>query len=210
MGFQDLIQKYEENTVLRMIVNLIPRWGGSLDVALTNRWSQIKQRRAEELLNAITEELKGIQEKAIKKEYLESEEFYDLIYQVCNNALANRCPETRRAYAKVVKTAILNEDSTANLEDIIRQIEEFREKDIEFLRAIMNVMNSGRDMTGETLSLCIAGKGNAYDFLECERMLYRFENLGLLDHPRNMLTKQGTMAFHKLPLYDKLVSYLGL
>ena len=205
MDYQDLIQKYEGNTVLRVIINLIPYVGGSLDVALS-KWSQIRQRRVEELLGATSEELQGVQEDAIKKEYLESEEFYDLVYQIVNHALANRCPETRRAYAKVVKTAILNEETTSNLEDLIRQIEEIKEKDIYFLRAIKDVISSGENLTGVTLSVGVAG----YDTLECELMLYRFENLGLLDHSRDMMTRRGTMPFHKLPLFDKLVSYLGL
>ena len=208
-SIQDLIQKYEGNTVLRVIVNLIPYVGGSLDVALS-RWSQIKQRRIDELLSAISGQLQGIQEEAINKEYLESEEFYDLVYQIVNYALASRCQETRRAYAKVVKTAILNEETTANLEDIIRQIEGIKEKDIYFLRAVNKLMSLGRDLTGETLSLSVVDEGCAYDSLECERMIYRFENLGLLDHPRNRLVRCGTMDFHKLPLFDKLVSYLGL
>lgn len=209
MGYQDLIKKYEGNTVLRVIVNLIPYVGGSIDVALSN-WSQIKQRRAEELLGDINKELQGTQEESINKEYLASEEFYDLIYQIVNHALANRCPETRIAYAKIVKSAILGEETTANLEDIIRQIEGIKEKDIDFLRAMKNVMDLGEKLTGESLSVNTTSGGRVYDSLECERMLYRFENLGLLDHPRNMLKKRGTMTFEKLPLFDKLVSFLGL
>lgn len=205
MSYQEIIQKYEGNTVLRLIVNLIPYVGGSLDLALS-KWSQIKQRRVEDLLDAICVELKGIQETAINKEYLESEEFYDLVYQIANNALANRCPETRKAYAKVVRSAVLNEESTANLEDIIRQIEDVKEKDIFFLRAVKDVISSGTDLTGDALSMIVFG----YDSLECELMLYRFEDLGILDHPRNMLIGRGKMAFHKLPLFDKIVSYLGL
>lgn len=205
MSYQEIIQKYEGNTVLRVIVNLIPYVGGSLDLALS-KWSQIKQRRVEGLLDAICVELNGIQETAINKEYLESEEFYDLVYQIANNALANRCPETRKAYAKVVRSAVLNEESTANLEDIIRQIKDVKEKDIFFLRAVKDVIFSGADLTGDALSMKVSG----YDSLECELMLYRFEDLGMLDHPRNMLIGRGKMAFHKLPLFDKIVSYLGL
>lgn len=205
MAFQEIIQKYEGNTVLRVIINLIPYVGGSLDVALA-KWSQIKRKRIDELLGAISEELKGIQEEAINKSYLESEEFYDLIYQIVNNALSNRCSETRKAYAKVVRSAVLNDETTVNLEDIIRQIEGIREKDIFFLRVVKNMLNSERELTGESLSSGITG----YDSLECERMLYRFENLGLLDHPRNMMVRPGTMAFNKLPLLDKIVSYLEL
>lgn len=209
MGSQGFIQKYEGKTVLRVIINLIPYVGGSLDVALS-RWSQIKQKRMDDLLDAISEELKGVQEDSIKKEYLNSEDFYDLVYQIVNNALANRCPETRRAYAKVVKAAVLNEETTANLEDIIRQVEGIKEKDIFFLRAVKNVLSSGGNLTGESLAMCVSVDGGTYDSLECERMLYRFENLGLLDHPRNMMVRPGTMIFKKLSLFDKVVTYLGL
>lgn len=210
MNYQDIVQKYEDNTVLRVIISLIPYVGGSLDIALINRWSQIKQRRIEDLLAAIGTDLKGIQESSIKKDYLESEEFYDLVYQIVNNALSNRCPETRKAYAKVVRSSVLNEETTANLEDIIRQIEVVREKDIFFLRVVKSILNSGQDLTGEFLSIAVVRESCSYDPLECERVLYRFENLGLLDHQRNLLIKPGTMKFNKLPLFDKLVYYLGL
>lgn len=209
MGFQNLIQKYEGNTVLRVIVNLIPHVGGSLDVALS-RWSQIRQERVDDLLDDIREELAGVREEEYKKEYLYSEDFYDLVYQIVNNALTNRCPETRRAYAKVIKSAVLNEETTANLEDIIRQVEGIKEKDIFFLRATKNVLCSGRNLTGRSLAMRVSVEGGTYDSLESERMLYRFENLGLLDHPRNMMVGPGTMAFQKLPLFDKVVMYLGL
>jgi len=210
MNYQELAQKYEDNTVLRVFVNLIPYVGGSLDVALINRWSQIRQQRFKDLLEAIGAELKDIQESAIKKDYLESEEFYDLVCQIVNNALSNRCPETRKAYAKVVRFSVLNEETTANLEDIIRQIEVVREKDIFFLRVVKSILSSGQDLTGDFLSIVVARESCSYDSLECERVLYRFENLGLLDHPRNILVKPGSMVFKKLPLFDKLVSYLGL
>lgn len=52
MSDQDLIQKYEGNAVLRVIVNLIPYVGGAIDIAFS-KWSQIRQRRADELLGAI-------------------------------------------------------------------------------------------------------------------------------------------------------------
>lgn len=133
-----------------------------------------------------------------------------MVCQIVNNALANRCPETRTAYARVVKAAVLGEETTANLEDVIRQVEGIREKDILFMRAVKNMMDCGRALTGMNLSMWMSGKGNAYDSLECELMLYRFEGLGLLDHPREMMTKRGMMPFNKLPLFDKMVSYLSL
>ena len=106
----------------------------------------------------------------------------------------------------MVRLAVLNEETTANLEDIIRQVEGMREKDLFFLRAVKSLLLSGRELTGEALSLGVSG----YDSLECERMLYRFENLGLVEHPRQKLLGPGEMPFSKLPLFDKLVSYLGL
>ena len=72
------------------------------------------------------------------------------------------------------------------------------------------MLSSGGNLTGESLAMCVSVDGGTYDSLECERMLYRFENLGLLDHPRNMMVRPGTMIFKKLSLFDKVVTYLGL
>jgi len=207
MGLTDITKHYEDNTIARVIVNAIPYIGGSVDILLTQRWTSIRQQRINDLLEKISLELSEIKETAITKEMLESEEFYDLVFQIASNAISSRCNETRVGYARVIKSALSQEETITSLEDIVRQISGLMQKDILYLKTIKAMFDEGDSVSGITVSHMPSIHNTD---IEAELQLYRFENLGLLDHPRNMLNGRGKMAFHKMPLFDVVVSYLGL
>lgn len=208
MDITEISRKYEDNILARVIVNAIPYVGSSLDIALSYKWHEYQSARIESLLTKISNELSDINDNLIDKDYIQSEEFYDLVVQIANNASKSRCEETRTGYARVIKSAMTKEENTADLESLVRQISELNQKDILFLKTINLLFNSGKEVSGNTLSIPL----NSYRYspLECELYLYRFENIGLLDHPRNMMTGRSMMKFTKTPLFDKIISYLNI
>lgn len=208
MEVPDIIKSYEDNIIARVIVNAIPYIGGSVDVLLTQKWSRIQQKRINDLLDKIASELAEIKDTFITKAMLESEEFHDLVYSIANHAIASRCNEIRTACARIIKSAVTQEKSIFNLEDLLRQITDLQEKDIIYLRCIKEQYDSNEIVTGVSVSNRMSQFH--YSPIDAEIQLYRFENLGLLDHPRNMLNGRGKMAFLKMPLFDELTSYLGI
>lgn len=208
MDLLSLSKNYEENPLARIIVNTIPYLGGALDAALSTKWSQYQTQRVDDLLNKLSAELSSINAEKLDKSFLESEEFYDLVYGIAHNAIKTRNPEIRTGFARVIKSALNQDDTIINLEDIVRQLSEVTQKDLLLLKAVKGLYDSGQPVAGRTVSKAL------YPFklseIEAEIHLYRFENLGLLDHNRSMLTGRGVMAFTKMPLFDKTIEFLGL
>jgi hypothetical protein len=206
MGFLEISKWYESNPVARIIVNAIPRVGGSLDVALSNKWRQYHNNRIDDLLEKLQQELSDMKEQTIDKSVLESECFYDLVYGIAQLAISNRCSETRTASARIIKTALSESERMIDLEDLVRQISEFREKDYVFLKSINQLFKDRKEVTGDTVARVVKNYG--YSPLESEIQLYRLEGIGLIDHPRNMLTQRTKMCFYKQPLFDRISYYL--
>lgn len=199
---------YEENPIARVIVSAIPYIGGSLDVALSAKWNKYQNDRIKEMLEKLQAELADFKNSSQEKSIVESEAFFDLVRQIAPVITQSRCPETRTGYARIIKSALLGTDSIPDLEDIVRQISDFHEKDIVCLRYIKTRFDSNQIVCGSALSLVV--KEYHLTAIESESLLFRYENLGLLDHPRNMLVGRGNVAFEKTRLFDKVVSLVGV
>lgn len=208
MNALELSKRYDNNTIARTIVNLIPHIGGALDTVLSSKWTHYHSIRVEDFQKKIVTEISTLNENAVNKQFLETEEFYDLIYRIVSNAFSSRCPETRTGYAKVLRSAICQEEKMSTLEELVCKIADLREKDILFLRRIKSFFESNKVVSGNTLAEELREEG--YSPYESELYLYRFENLGLLDHPRNTMVGRCNTTFQKLPLFDKIISFLDI
>lgn len=208
MNALELSKRYDNNTIARTIVNLIPHIGGALDTALSSKWTHYHSVRVDDFLNKIATEISTLNDNVINKQFLESEEFYDLIYRIVSNAFLSRCPETRTGYSKVIRAAICQEENVSTLEELVCQIADLREKDFLFLRRINSFFEANKVVSGNTLAEEMREEG--YSPYELELHLYRFENLGLLDHPRNTMVGGCNTSFQKLPLFDKFISFLDI
>lgn len=208
MNTQKISEWYENNPIARIIVNAIPTIGGSLDVALSAKWNQIQKNRVDDLLQKLEKELVDLKEQTLDKSVLETEEFFDLVYGIARVAVSSRCPEIRTASARVLEASLCKREKTADLEDLVRQLSDFREIDIISLRGVKRLYDENQQVSGITLSAEIREYSTSP--IDSEIQLYRFETMGLLDHPRNMLCGRGQMTFVKQPLFDKMASYLGI
>ena len=208
MDIVEISKKYESSPLLRALVNAIPYAGGSLDVLLSAKWAQYHSQRVDDFITKMQEELKDLQENTVRKDILESAEFYDLVYRIAQDVISSRFGETRLAYAKIIKSAVKGNDSFVSLEDLVQRIADLGEMDYQFIMAINKLIHSGKVVTGESISNELVGYG--YSIMDCERQLYRFEVFGFLDHQRNTLLGRGKMPFEVLPFFYKLVSYLSL
>lgn len=208
MGDNSILEKYEDNLIARMIVSAIPYIGGSVDIALTSKWEGIRQKRIEDQLQKITESLSDLTDKLPDQiqQVVESEPFYDLIYQIADNAIKSRCSETRIGYARVIREAVEHSDRIPDLEEIVYQISDMRQTDFILLKAIKELFDTDSTVSGETVSARIP---LGYSPKICERRLLRFEYLGLLDHSRNMITRVGGLSFEKTDLFDRLIKFLN-
>lgn len=208
MEHKGFLEKYENNTIARIVINAIPYVGGGIDVALSSRWSKIQQKRIEEQLKAISEALSGLEDRLahLEQDEVGAERLYDLMYQIFDNSIKSRCPETRHGYAEVLRDAVIDNDRIPDLEEVIYQISEMRERDFIYLKIVKDLFEKDLLVSGTTVSAKTPWEGDTPK--TCEWQLLRFENIGLLDHPRNRMTKVGEIVFEKTKFFNRIVDYL--
>jgi DNA-binding MarR family transcriptional regulator len=96
---------YEDNIALRALVVAIPGIGSSLDLVLSSA-GQAYRERIHRLIDAMKddmqERMETIENSALDQEYLESEEFRDLLMRALEAAIKTRDAEQRRVYARIL------------------------------------------------------------------------------------------------------------
>lgn len=202
-----LSKKYGDNLLIRTCICAIPNIGGSLDVILTDKWNVYNQNRIEDFLDKLSKELKLLDEKSINKEFIYSEEFYDIVYQILKDVTSSRVSEKRTIYSKILKEALSENTKTCDLESLIEQVGNIKEKDMLFLKYLQKYFASKNELTGEDLSTYISE--NNFDVEEVTRLLFRFAYLGILDYSMNVLTMRRKIRFSKTNLFSKLCEYIS-
>jgi hypothetical protein len=204
----ELSKKYGENPYLRGVINIIPSVGGSLDIFLTEKWNKFYQKRIENMLDQLSNDMKKIGDK-VDVEYLGSEEFFDIIYKILQEAIQTRLDDKRKLYSKIMRDAISNEIPISETESMIEIISNLYEKDLFLIYKIEEYLNTSSlkvDLSGEELHIFLSNQ--SYDLNEVVRYLYRFSYLGLMDYKTNVLTLRQKIRFSKNPLFNKIHEYL--
>lgn len=125
---EELLEKYNENSALRVVASLII---GPLDTFLSSEGQKIVQRRMISLLNCLKIEMKSIREETINKDYLESEEFYDLVFMAFEAASRTRNNNKIQWYAKILKNSFIKEKDVFLPEDYMNILKELTEDEIQ-------------------------------------------------------------------------------
>ncbi len=129
---------YEDNTVLRTLINGIPYVGGSLDVIFAYKGRKIIQERLNVLLGDLKSEMEKVKETQIDKDYLESEEYFDLLITALGKATKTRRKKKIALFAKILKNAVLvDKDKVHNKpEDYLSTITELTEDELLLAKTI--------------------------------------------------------------------------
>ena len=103
---------YEKNEALRAFVNVIPGIGGGLDVLLASG-GQRSRTRMIRFISDLQEDMKGrlevIEDSLVDQDYLQSDEFFDLLLKAFDTSAKTRDEEKRRVCARIlVESAILS------------------------------------------------------------------------------------------------------
>lgn len=206
--YTELSKKYNDNTLIRSVVNIIPYVGGSLDMLLTDKWNKFYQRRIENLLDQLSQDLLQCEDK-IDVEFLNSEEFFDIFLRILKETSQTRLDEKRKLYSKVLRDSITKEKTTITLESITDIITTLNETDLFFLKRIedfLKVSTIKEYITANGLSTY--NPSDYEDINEIVRILYRFSYLGLLDYETTVLTKREYIKFTKTPLFELITRHL--
>jgi hypothetical protein len=88
-------------SVLKGIISAVPVVGGALNEILFAARSRLKQDRLNRFFQAVAEDVKALQEQTINRDFLASDEFSDLLEDICLR-VAKAAAEEKRAYFRRV------------------------------------------------------------------------------------------------------------
>jgi hypothetical protein len=80
-------EAYSDTLIPRLTIQSIPLIGGQLDTFLTWKGEQLQKERFEKFVDILSDALEKLDEEKIDKEFLESEEFIELFYEVSRQAI---------------------------------------------------------------------------------------------------------------------------
>lgn len=107
-------EAYTQNAWWRSLVTVIPYVGSALDLLLASKGQAMIQDRIARLFDSLKEELSQVREEAVDKEYIQSEEWFDLIVNALDAATKTRDTAKIRLYAKVLRGALTARCSEAS------------------------------------------------------------------------------------------------
>ncbi len=202
-----LSKKYNDNSLIRGVVSIIPYVGSGVDILLSDKWNKFYQRRVDNMLEQLSNDLKNLEDKVDEK-YLNSEEFLDTMYVVLTESTKTRLDEKRKIFSKIIRDSIVSGNKMINTESLLDIVTELNEKDLMFIYLISECKLKLQlaEFSGEMLQ---QEKGlNNDEMYEIVRLLFRFSYLGLLNYKMNVLTLREKIVFSTTPLYDKILNYL--
>lgn len=119
-------------------ISLVPYFGGALANFYSSKWQQISQRRTEELFSKFGEELKVLEEQAVKKGYFDTDEGIDLLFKATEESAKTRSEEKRYLIARVLRGATMANSAQGEYspEEYLNLITDLTEKELRIARTI--------------------------------------------------------------------------
>lgn len=116
---------------------VVPALVSAVDVALTIKAQKIAERRLNELCQSWEQEIQQIPPHSIDKDYIESEEFFDLVFKAWESTKRTRHNEKIHLYAKLLAGAVPFQDRAENSpEDYLSVLTELSVQELELAHAL--------------------------------------------------------------------------
>lgn len=122
---EESILIYNDSSLLRLSILGIPKIGTVIDTILTTKGQKISYDRLLSFFTELDKEIKTIHEKYIDLEYIESEEFYDLLIKAMDASMKSRFIDKRMYYARILGNKCSADSEDFNPEffiDIINEL----------------------------------------------------------------------------------------
>jgi len=134
---QNAAEVYNQNTSLRALISAIPYIGSSIDVIITSRAQIIIQQRLNFFLEQLKKDVRTLKESSIDRDYIESEEFFDLLIKTIEYAVKTRHREKITIYSRVLRNSLVATFRQGNdPEEFLLVLVELSPIEIEILKAI--------------------------------------------------------------------------
>jgi len=166
MKFSEIASKYSENTPLRLIISsIIPVIGPSIDLALSSYADEIYRSRVETSLNILNNELGHLKRESINKDFINSEEFFDIFRLYLEKGIRTRQEKKIQYYAQILTETIRNPEIIEQSEHDIEKISSLSLQDM----LVMKYMYDENSKDSELF-------GNPDEFIEGSKMIKDIPN----------------------------------
>ncbi|MCK4296484.1 MAG: hypothetical protein KAX28_07510 [Candidatus Marinimicrobia bacterium] len=204
-------EKYSERFALRGAICAIPYVGGAIDFILATRGSSIIQNRIQTYIEVLTNQFNDLSEGVISKEYLDSEEFFDLIIKSFEIASKTRGSNKLKLLSSIVKRSVVKPVNNNMNEDLLYFIDNLNENDVIFMMFLnCNKPNSPKEKS--LVSGYIASKLHEINPQESQEVylfnLMKLEKLGLLHRNSRISANMENIPYNTTRYFQILLQYL--
>lgn len=212
---------YGDQTVVRALINAIPYIGGSIDILLSSSGQSFIQKRIERFIEELNRQVSQLGDNKINKDFLNTEEAFDLIIKAFNAASRTRQQEKLKLYSKIIKGALTEgrEFEEDDPETFLRIIEELTVKELRVARHLYDLKEIGKqnaDSDNESKedegmsndAFWLSKKYPEFNKDELVSMLVRLEKTGLIKELVGTFIGYGGGQYLINPIFRKFISFL--
>jgi hypothetical protein len=117
--------------------------GPIIDTLLSTKGQTIAYNRLLEFYNELRKEIQSIDEKIIDLEYVNSEDFYDLLMKLSESSIKTKSNEKKKLYARILKNSCIISEIKTNPEYFIDIITEISLEEFLVAKKLFELKNSG-------------------------------------------------------------------
>ncbi len=214
------IERLNRNPMLLATITAVPYFGGSITQVLTWFGQEIVQERNKRLFEQLAEHLEAVDEQAIKKDYFETQEGFDLLISALDESRKTRSHEKRDLIARILTGAALTESEHGEFspEEYLNTVATLSVKELAVARTIyrlqkgQNYRVSESDKRWETW---LSHRDEivrelALDINDLPLILDRIASTGLIELVYVLFPGSPARTFWVSPTFDKLMEFLRL
>ncbi len=206
---------------MRILLKRIPLVGDSLTEIAAGKGQQIIEARRDEFLQLLAEHLATLKDQAVRKDYFQTSEGFDLLIKALDEARRTRSKEKRDLYARVLRGAIVDfEQGRYSVEEYLYLISDLTLKE---LRVARSLYEAPRSMLSDEVweswrnKMC---RETGIDEADLSMILSRISSFGLIEPVVVGIDESGFWVnagepgdpgyYRVTPSFEKLMKFLEL
>lgn len=219
-----------EDPKLRAMLSLVPHVGGSLVELFAGKGQQMIEERRDEFIQQLSKRLETVDERAVREDYFETPEGFDLLIKALDEARKTRSTEKRDFYARILAGAASapSENEEVSAEEYLYLVSDLTIRELKLVRKIYEVQKDyirryidqeGQDprqkYTGEEIEIWyeqrdILIEDAGVDHNEVMQLVSRISSTGLVDV--NYINVPGSTAatYWISPVLEELMRFVGV
>lgn len=209
-----------EDSVLKALLNVIPSVGGSLTELMAGKGQRILEERRDKLLGLMAEHIAVVEESAIRSDYFETPEGFDLLIKALDESRRTGSDEKRDLIARVLAGAASGYSEQGNYtpEQYLNIVAGLTPKELEVARTVYELQTLispkelGPENRMETWRLCEASvrEKHEIDADDLPLLLNRIASTGLVDLVYVQYAGSAVPTYWVSPAFRKLIDFLRL